>query len=121
MSTTNMANLPKFDRQVRHVCSGDEYDNIYTNALAEQRARYEVYLRSRLHDKIAITSVPIYWLDVHQIIEYTLPNNQTEEPDLWLIKSIDTEISPTGTQTIQAIRYYPLYADITLENLATQE
>lgn len=120
MSTTNMANLPKFDRQVRYVCSGDEYDNIYTNALAEQRARYEVYLRSRLHDKIAITSVPIYWLDVHQIIEYTLPNNQTEEPDLWLIKSIDTEISPTGTQTIQAIRYYPLYADITLENLATQ-
>lgn len=121
MSTTNMANLPKFDKQVRHVCSGDEYDNIYTNALAEQRARYEVYLRSRLHDKIAITSVPIYWLDVHQIIEYTLPNNQTEEPDLWLIKSIDTEISPTGTQTIQAMRYYPLYADITLENLATQE
>ena len=121
MSTTNMANLPKFDRQVRHVCSGDEYDNIYTNALAEQRARYEVYLRSRLHDRIAITSVPIYWLDVHQIIEYTLPNNQTEEPDLWLIKSIDTEISPTGTQTIQAMRYYPLYADITLENLATQD
>ena len=121
MSTTNMANLPQFDRQVRQVCTGDEYDNIYTNLLAEQRARYEIYLRARIHDNISITSVPIYWLDVNQIIEYTLPNNQTGDKDLWLIKSIDTDISPTGTQTIQAMRYYPLYADISLENLATQE
>ena len=98
----------------------DENDNIYTNELCEQRARYEIYLRARLHDNISITCVPIYWLDVNQIIEYTLPNNTTGEPDLWLVKSISTDLTPSGTQTITAMRYYPLYADISLENLATQ-
>lgn len=121
MSTTSVINLPKFDHQVRYVCAGDEYDNIYSNTLAEQRARYEIYLRSRLHDSIHISCVPIYWLDVNTIIEYTLPNNDSGVADLWLVKSISTDMSVTGTQTIDAIRYYPLYADITLENLATQE
>ena len=114
-------NLPLFDKQVRYVCAGDEYDNIYSDSLAEQRARYEIYLRSRLHDNISITTVPIYWLDVNTIIEYNLPNNVTNESDLWLVKSISTDISTNGTQTISATRYYPLYADITLTNLATQE
>ena len=120
MSSTSEINIPKFRNQVRYVCSGDEYDNIYTNELCEQRARYEIYLRARLHDNISITCVPIYWLDVNQIIEYTLPNNTTGEPDLWLVKSISTDLTPSGTQTIVAMRYYPLYADISLENLATQ-
>lgn len=119
MSTTSEINMPKFNNQVRYVCTGDEYDNIYSNDLAEQRARYEIYLRSRLHDNITITCVPIYWLDVNQIIEYNLTD--PEAHDLWLIKSISTDFSVDGTQTITAMRYYPLYADITLENLATQE
>jgi hypothetical protein len=120
MSTTSEVNLPKFNNQVRHVCSGDEYDNIYTNALAEQRARYEIYLRARLHDNISITTVPIYWLDVNEIIEFNLEEDGTTDPDLWLVKSINTTFGVDGTQTIEAMRYYPLYADISLENLATQ-
>jgi hypothetical protein len=121
MSTNNVVTFPKFDNQVRLVCSGDEYDNIYTDELAEQRARYEVYLNARCHDTVTITSVPIYWLDVHNIIEFNPPNASDEERNMWLIKSIDTTIGTEGTQTITAIRYYPLYADISLENLATQE
>lgn len=121
MSTTSVLNLPKFNKQVRMVCAGDEYDNIYSDSLAEQRARYEIYLRSRVHDSINITSVPIYWLEVNNIIEYNLPNGNSEESDLWLVKSINTDISPNGTQSISAIRYYPLYADISLPNYATQE
>ncbi len=117
MSTTSVLNLPKFNKQVRLVCAGDEYDNIYSDALAEQRARYEIYLRSRLHDNIQIVSAPIYWLEVNNIIEYNLPNNDSEESDLWLIKSISTEISPNGTQSISATRYYPLYADISMASL----
>ena len=93
------------------------YDNIYSDALAEQRARYEIYLRSRLHDNIQIVSAPIYWLEVNNIIEYNLPNSNSEEPDLWLIKSINTDISPNGTQSISATRYYPLYADISMASL----
>ena len=114
MSTTSVLNLPKFNKQVRMVCAGDEYDNIYSDSLAEQRARYEIYLRSRVHDSINITSVPIYWLEVNDIIEYNLPNNDSETSDLWLVKSFNTDISATGTQSISAIRYYPLYADISM-------
>ena len=117
MSTTSVLNLPKFDKQVRLVCVGDEYDNIYSDSLAEQRARYEIYLRARLHDNISISCVPIYWLDVNTIIEYNLPNNTTQESDLWLIKSISTDISTSGTQSISATRYYPLYADISMQSL----
>ena len=117
MSTTSVLNLPKFNKQVRLVCAGDEYDNIYSDALAEQRARYEIYLRSRLHDNIQIVSAPIYWLEVNNIIEYNLPNSNSEESDLWLIKSINTDVSPNGTQSISATRYYPLYADISMASL----
>ena len=117
MSTTSVLNLPKFDKQVRFVCAGDEYDNIYSDSLAEQRARYEIYLRARLHDNISISCVPIYWLDVNTIIEYNLPNNTTQESDLWLIKSISTDVSTNGTQSISATRYYPLYADISMTSL----
>lgn len=117
MSTTSVLNLPKFNKQVRLVCAGDEYDNIYSDALAEQRARYEIYLRSRLHDNIQIVSAPIYWLEVNNIIEYNLPNSNSEESDLWLIKSINTDVSPNGTQNISATRYYPLYADISMASL----
>ena len=117
MSTTSVLNLPKFNKQVRVVCAGGEYDNIYSDALAEQRARYEIYLRSRLHDNIQIVSAPTYWLEVNNIIEYNLPNNNSEESDLWLIKSISTDISPNGTQSISATRYYPLYADISMASL----
>lgn len=119
MSSTSVLNLPKFNKQVRYVCAGDEYDNIYSDALAEQRARYEIYLKSRLHDSIQITSVPIYWLEVNNIIEYNLPNSNSSSPDLWLVKSISTDVSVNGTQNITAIRYYPLYADIAISSART--
>jgi len=112
MSTCNVVNLPKFNNQVRCVCAGGEYDNIYSNDLAAQRARYEIYLRSRLHDNINIQCVPIYWLDVNQIIEYRLPNSVAKESDYWLVKSISTDVSVEGRQTIDAMRYYPEYAQI---------
>lgn len=105
--TDQYINPPIFKNMVRYVCSGDEYDNIYTNDLCIQRAKYELYLKSRLHDNISMTTVPIYWLDVNTIISYTLP--QEDNPSYWLIKSISTDISVSGTQTIEAIKYYPLY------------
>ena len=97
-------NKPKFDRQVRIVLSGGEYDNIYSNDLAMQRAKYELYLRSSLHDNIQITLVPLYWMDVNQIIEYQMPNE--DELSYWLVKSVSTDFSAAGKQTITAIRYY---------------
>ena len=97
-------NKPKFEKQVRIVLSGGEYDNIYSNELAMQRAKYELYLRSSLHDSIQITLLPIYWMDVNQIIEYQMPNE--EELSYWLVKSVSTDFSVEGKQSITAIRYY---------------
>lgn len=100
----NVYNKPKFERQVRIVLSGGEYDNIYSNDLAMQRAKYELYLRSAKHDNIQITLLPIYWMDVNQIIEYQMPNET--EPSYWLVKNVNTDFSVNGTQSITAIRYY---------------
>ena len=96
-----------FTNMVRIVCSGDEYDNIYSNQLAIDRAYYELYQRCRLHDQINITCVPIYSLDVNRIFSITLPNEDI--PSYWIIKSINTDFNVSGTQTINAMRYYAEY------------
>lgn len=96
-----------FSNMVRIVCSGDEYDNIYSNQLAIDRAYYELYQRCRIHDQINITCVPIYTLDVNKIISITLPNEDT--PTYWIIKSINTDFDVNGTQTINAMKYYAEY------------
>lgn len=96
-----------FTNMVRIVCSGDEYDNIYSNQLAIDRAYYELYQRCRLHDQINITCVPIYSLDVNKVVSITLPNEDV--PSYWIIKSITTDFDTEGTQTINAMRYYAEY------------
>jgi hypothetical protein len=104
--TDDILNKPKFNRQVRIVLSGGEYDNIYSNSLAMQRAQYELYLAAKLNDNIKLTIVPIYWLDVNQIIEYVMPNES--DATYWLIKNISTDFSVDGKQVISAIRYYSI-------------
>ena len=96
--------------KIRIVLQGGEYDNIYTNDLAQQRADYELWKRTRLEDNITLTMAPIYDLDVNTVVEYT-PINQTE-PQTYIIKNINTNLSYAGTQTVQMIKYYPLYPDI---------
>lgn len=98
--------------EIRIVLSGGEYDNIYTNSLALARAKYELYNRCRLMDNITITTVPILWLDVNQLIRLTIPEGFTdteEETSDYLITSISTTFGETGTQTIVASKYYAYY------------
>lgn len=96
-----------FSNMVRIVCSGGDYDNIYSNRLAIDRAYYELYQQCRLHDQIDITCVPIYSLDVNHVISITLPNE--DKLSYWIIKTINTDFSAGGTQTINAMRYYAEY------------
>lgn len=103
-------NFPKFPKQVRMVLSGDEYDNIYSNKLAMDRAQYELYLRARKHDSVQIDLVPIYWIDVNQLISYKLPNE--DEMAYWTIKNVSTNFGVDGTQTINAVRKY--FANISI-------
>ncbi len=96
--------------EIRQVFYGDEYENIWSNHLAQQKANYELWLHTRLNDSISLSVVPLYWLDVNILVDYTRVN--TTETNQYIIKSIDTSLSPDGSQTINMIRYYPLYPDI---------
>lgn len=104
-STDAIHNKPKFKKQIRIVLSGGEYDNITSNKLAMERADYELYMRARRHDTINMSIVPLYWLDVNQILEYKLPNE--DDKSYWLMKSISTNFSVDGVQSINAIRLLP--------------
>ena len=96
--------------EIRIVLHGGDYDNIYTNDLAKQRAEYELWQRTRLQDSVTLTLAPIYQLDVNCVVEITLENKN--EPEPYIIKTINTVLSYSGIQTIQMIRYYPLYPEI---------
>jgi hypothetical protein len=98
---------------LRLVCSGDEYDNIWSDDLAMQRAKFELYQRCRLLDTVTITVVPQYWLDVNWLVEITFPNkNGKEETNQYLIKTITTDGGVDSQQTISLMRYYPYYPSI---------
>lgn len=96
--------------KIRIVLQGGDYDNIYTNDLAMQRAEYELWTRTRLEDNVTLSCIPIYSLQTNTVVSKTLTNET--EPTLFIIKTITTNLSYTGTQLVQMITYYPLYPDI---------
>lgn len=92
---------------IRKVFYGGEYDNIYTLKQATERAYWELYTHTRMKDSVDLSCVSIYWLDVNIVGQYTTKfNNQTA---LYLIKSINTDLSVNGTQTINMIKFYNYY------------
>ena len=92
------------------MLSSGEYAKIATNDLALQRAKYELWKRTRLNDGLQLQIVTIPWLDVNQKIRYTPRiTGKTEE---WIVKSINHSIS-SGTSSLELIKFYPLYPDIT--------
>lgn len=95
---------------IRIVLYGGEYDNITSDALAKERANYELWKRTRLQDSITLTAIPNPWLDVNILISHATRGGLTANQ--YIIKSISTDYGDGGTQTINAITYYPLYPDI---------
>lgn len=56
--------------EVTKVCTGGEYEKIYSNSLAQDRADYELYHACRLKESVNINLIDIPWLDVNWLIEY---------------------------------------------------
>lgn len=98
--------------RIRHVLYGGEYENITSDKLALERARYELWKSTRLQDSIALTSIPNPWLDVNVLISHAIRGKSQENAAQYIIKSISTDYGIEGTQSINAITYYPLYPDI---------
>lgn len=89
------------------VLFGGDYDNIMSDELATERARWEIYQRCRLNDAISIESVPIYWLDVGWKVEYTpLGGTVTNQ---YMVDSASVNLANNGTQSITLSRFFPYY------------
>ena len=82
-----------------------EYANCITDDLARQRAEYELWKHTNLNNSLTLSIIPVYWLDVNILVEYTLKRNNVKNQ--YLIKSINLGLSPTDTATIKMIQYYP--------------
>lgn len=98
--------------RIRHVLYGGEYENITSDKLALERAKYELWKSTRLQDSITLTSIPNPWLDVNILISHAIRGKGQENAAQYIIKSISTDYGIEGTQSINAITYYPLYPDI---------
>ena len=95
---------------LRTVLSGGDYDNIQSDELALERAKFELYQRARLNDSLSLTIIPIPWLDVNMVISHLSKN--TNQTNYYLIKSYSVDYDVTGTMTINAITMYDYYPPI---------
>lgn len=96
--------------KIRLPLYGGEYDNCYSDDLAQQRAEYELWLHTNMNNSINLTCVPVYWMDVNLLVEYT--NQQNEQLNLYLIKSITIGLAPTDSMSINMIQFYPEFTNI---------
>lgn len=93
--------------EIRLPLYGGEYENIQTDDLALQRAKWEIYKRCRLNDAISLTTIPIYWGDVNWKVEFApFDGNAVNQ---YIVQSISTDLSIQGTQTWNLSRFYPFY------------
>lgn len=92
---------------IRLPLYGGEYDNIYTNDLCKQRAEYELWQHTQLQQKLNISCVSIDWLDVNILANYSQKNSFFQEK--YIIKKITTNLGVDGIQSIEMIKFYPLY------------
>lgn len=95
--------------RIRIVLYGGEYDNIYSDDLAKQRADFEIYQRSRLNDSISMETIPIPWMDANIVISHRF--GQKQEPSKYIVKSFSVDYATGGTMAINAITWYPYYEE----------
>lgn len=90
------------------VCSGGDYEKIYTDELALQRGEYEIYVGSRLTDSLTVECILIPWLDVNNKVSYTARLADKKEERQYRISNISMNLG-SGTMTITMVRFYPYY------------
>jgi len=86
-----------------------QFDELISDSLCQQRAKYETWLSTRMQDKISLNMVSIPYLDVNWKISY-IPKSTNIKGD-YIIKSING--SNTDSQiNISLIEFSELYPDI---------
>ncbi len=89
-----------------------EFDNITSNDLAADRAKWENWKNCRLTDNITITTALLPFLDVNKKVSYKRSDSDKEHQ--YIISSISHDFSGFTT-TITMYRFYPLYENIIKE------
>ena len=90
--------------KIRLPLYGGEYENCYSDDLAQQRAERELWLHTNMNNTVQLNCLPIYWLDVNILVTYTSFRNKAT--NLYMIKSINYGLSPTDSMTLSMIQVY---------------
>ena len=98
--------------EILDVKTGGEYENITSDELAAERARWENWKTSRLTDNISITTAFLPWLDVNKKVTYKPQGSDVEHQ--YIITNISHDFAGY-TSSITMYRFYPLYDMVTEE------
>lgn len=98
--------------EILDVKVSGEYENITSNDLAADRAKWENWKNCRLTDNITITTALLPFLDVNKKVSYKRSDSDREHQ--YIISSISHDFSGYTT-TITMYRFYPLYETILKE------
>ena len=90
-----------------------EFENITSNDLAADRAKWENWKNCRLTDNITITTALLPFLDVNKKVSYKRSDSDIEHQ--YVISSISHDFS-SYTTTITMYRFYPLYETMLKES-----
>ena len=93
------------------VKTGGEFENITSDDLAADRAKWENWKNCRLTDNITITTKILPWLYVNKKVSYK--SHSSGELHQYIITSISHDLS-NNTSSITMYRFYPYY-DMTEE------
>lgn len=88
------------------VKTGNEYETIYSDDLAADRAKWENWKNCRLTDNITITTILLPFLDVNKKVSYIKSGSDTEHQ--YIISAVSHNFSDF-TSTITMYRFYPSY------------
>lgn len=100
--------------RIRLPLFGGEYENIFSDDLAKQRADYELWMHTNMNNTIQLTCVPVYWLDVNILCDYTTQRNGSLSQ--YIIKAINLGLSPTDNMTLTMMKFYPEQSVIVQRN-----
>lgn len=98
--------------EILDVKVSGEFENITSNDLAADRAKWENWKNCRLTDNITITTALLPFLDVNKKVSYK--RSDSDEEHQYIISSISHDFSGFTT-TITMYRFYPLYENIIKE------
>lgn len=86
--------------------SGDEYDNIISESVAMQNAKYSNRSTTTMYDTVTITTLLLPWLDVNVKLDYKKQQEKTTYS--YVVKSKSDNFAD-GTSTITMYRFLQLY------------